>query len=452
MCTVLLRAATMFAAIACTGGLAAAWAQGPVPARQGSAPIDPRQALADAGIQFGITYIAEGLANVSGGIRTGAIYTGRLDLGTTIDLEKVAGWTGATFHANMFQIHGDGLSRSYIGNLMLVSGVEALPATRLYELWIEQKLLGDKLAVRVGQQASDVEFFDSSYDDIFVNSALGWPGITGINLPAGGPSPPLAVPGVRVKAELSERITAYLALFDGAAAPPDSALDPQIANSHGLLFRVNDPPWWIGQVKYKFEIGESRLPATVTGGAWYHMMSFPDQRFSADGLSLANPNSSGDPRWLRQNNGLFMVYEQLLARAAPGSDKGVAFFIRASVSPSDRNLISSYIDGGLLFTGFSESRPNDKIGIAATFARISNSARDLDRDVQFFTGTAYPIRNFEAVLEVTYQAEIKPGFLVQPVFEYILHPAGGAVDPNDPTQTHRIKDAVMLGVRTTINY
>ena len=450
MCTVLL--ATVFAAIACAGGLAAARAEGPVSAGQGSAPIDPRQALADAGIQFGITYIAEGLANVSGGIRTGAIYTGRLDLGTTIDLEKVAGWTGATFHANMFQIHGDGLSRSYIGNLMLVSGVEALPATRLYELWIEQKLLGDKLAVRVGQQASDVEFFDSSYDDIFVNSALGWPGITGINLPAGGPSPPLAVPGVRVKAELSERITAYLALFDGDAAPPDSVLDPQIANSHGLLFRVNDPPWWIGQVKYKFEIGESRLPATVTGGGWYHMMSFPDQRFSADGLSLADPNSSGDPRWLRQNNGLFMVYEQLLARAAPGSDKGVAFFIRASVSPSDRNLISSYIDGGFLFTGFSESRPNDKIGIAATFARISNSARDLDRDVQFFTGTAYPIRDFEAVLEVTYQAEIKPGFLVQPVFEYILHPAGGAVDPNDPTQTHRIKDAVMLGIRTTITY
>ena len=86
-----------------------------------TATKDPREALADAGYQFSMTYIGEGLANISGGVRTGAIYTGRLDLGTTIDLEKVAGWTGATFHANMFQIHGDGLSRSYIGNLMLVS-------------------------------------------------------------------------------------------------------------------------------------------------------------------------------------------------------------------------------------------------------------------------------------------------------------------------------------------
>jgi porin len=147
-----------------------------------------------------------------------------------------------------------------------------------------------------------------------------------------------------------------------------------------------------------------------------------------------------------------MVYEQLLARAAPGSDKGVAFFMRASVSPSDRNLISTYVDGGFLFTGFSDARPNDKFGIAATYARISGRARDLDRDVQYFTGTPYPIRDFEAILEVTYAAQITPNFVVQPVFEYIMHPAGGAVDPNDPTQTHRIKDAVMFGLRTTITY
>jgi porin len=447
----LVRAATVFAAIACLGSLPIAHADDTEPPHAGSTAKDPREALADAGVQFSVTYIGEALSNVSGGIRTGAIYTGRLDLGTTIDLEKVAGWTGATFHANMFQIHGDGLSRSYIGNLMLVSGVEALPATRLYELWIEQKLWSGKVAVRVGQQASDVEFFDSSYDDIFINSALGWPGITGINLPGGGPSPPLAVPGIRVKAELSDRITAYLALFDGDAGPP-GPIDPQIANPNGVLFRVNDPAWWIGQLKYRFEVGADNLPATITGGAWYHMMSFPDQRFSADGLSLADPNSSGEPLWLRQNNGLFMVYEQLLARAAPGSDKGIAFFIRASVSPSDRNLISTYLDGGFLFSGFSDARPNDKFGIAATYARISDRARDLDRDTQLFTGTAYPIRDFEAILEVTYQAEIRPGVLLQPVFQYIAHPAGGAVDPYDPTQTHRIKDAVMLGVRTTVIY
>jgi porin len=332
----------------------------------GSRQKDTRQTLADWGIQFNGTYIGEALGNVSGGIRTGRIYTGRLDLGTDVDLEKLVGWTGARFHANIFQIHGGGLSRSHIGNLLLVSGVEALPATRLYEMWIEQALLGGALLVRIGQQPSDKEFIDSKYDDLFVNSALGWPGIAGINLPSGGPSPPLAVPGIRLKAQLSDRISAYLGIFDGDAAPPGPE-DPQIKNRHGLLFRVTDPPWLIGQLKYTFEVGASALPGTVTGGAWYHFGSFDSQHLSADGLLLADPASSGEPTRLGRNQGIFAVYQQMLSRSSIDRERGVGFFTRISMSPSDRNLVSFYIDGGLQFTGFSESRPNDKFALGMVF-------------------------------------------------------------------------------------
>jgi porin len=431
--------------------LAVALLSAPARADDVKATKDPREQLADWGVVFNGTYIGETLGSVSGGIRTGAIYTGRLDLGTDIDLEKVVGWNGAKFHANIFQIHGNGLSRDYIGNLMLVSGVEALPSTRLYEMWIEQSLLGGKLLVRVGQQPSDVEFIDSKYDDIFANSALGWPGITGVILPSGGPSPPLAVPGIRLKAQLSDRITAYFAVFDGDAAPPGPE-DPQIKNPHGLLFRVNDPPWFISQVKYGFDLGASALPGSVAVGGWYHMGTFDSQRLTADGVSLADPTGSGEPAQLRRNRGVFAVYEQMLSRSTLDPEKGIGFFTRVSVSPSDRNLISFYMDGGLQFSGFSESRPNDKFGVAATYARISDGARQFDRDVQIFTGVASPVRDYEAIVEVTYLAEVKTGFVVQPLFQYVMHPAGGAVDPNDPTQTRRIKDAAVFGVRTTLNF
>jgi porin len=413
---------------------------------------NPREILADWGIQFNATYIAEVFGNPTGGVRRGTIYTGRLDLGMDVDLEKVIGWTGATFHANMYQIHGQGLSRDYVGNLMLVSGVEALPATRLYELWIEQSLADGKLLVKVGQQASDVEFFDSKYDDIFTNSALGWPGITGINLLAGGPSPPLAVPGVRVKAQLSDNIMLYAAIFDGDAAPPDSPLDPQLANPHGILFRVNDPAWMIGQLKYKFDLGESKLPGTITGGAWKHLGEFDDMRYAVGGFALADPAGSGQPQQLRGNQGIFGVFEQMLTRSASDPDKGAAFFIRSSVSPSDRNLISFYLDGGAQFTGFSDARPNDKISVAMTYAKISDAARQADRDTQIFTGIASPVRDYEAVFEMTYLAEVRSNWTVQPVFQYVFHPGGGIVDPNDPTQTHRIKDAAVFGLRSTITY
>src|ERR1700754_3238946 len=189
MCRVFFR--TAFAVAAVIGLVIAPPAQAAEP-NSGEAK-DSRDVLADAGFQFSAIYIGEALGNVSGGVRTRPIYTGSPEPGSPSLRGETRCMAGATFHANVFQIHGDGLSRSYIGNLMLVSGIEALPATRLYELWVEQKLLGGKLAIRVGQQASDIEFIDSNYDDLFVNSALGWPGMTGINLPSGGPSPPLAV-------------------------------------------------------------------------------------------------------------------------------------------------------------------------------------------------------------------------------------------------------------------
>jgi porin len=412
---------------------------------------DARQILADWGIAFSGTYIGEVLGNAAGGVRRGTIYAGRFDLGADIDLDRMVGWSGATFHANVFQIHGGGLSRDYVGNLMLASGIEALPATRLYEMWIEQSLLDGRLMIKVGQQPSDIEFIDSKYDDIFVNSALGWPGITGVILPSGGPSPPLAVPGIRVKAQLSDRITAYVAMFDGDAAPAGPE-DPQIKNPHGLLFRVNDPPWFIGQLKYGFELGAAALPGSITAGAWYHMGTFDDQHLTARGLSQADPAGSGEPANLRRNQGVFAVYEQRLARSPLDPQKGVGLFARASVSPSDRNLVSLYLDGGIQISGFSEIRPNDRIGVAMTYARISDGARQFDREFRQFTGSVAPVRDYEAILEMTYLVELKTGVVVQPLFQYVMHPGGGAVDPSDPAQSRRIKDATVFGVRTTISF
>ena len=422
-----------------------------MPAHAGKTARDARERLADWGIAFSATYIGETLGSASGGVRRGTIYTGRLDLGTDVDLDKLVGWSGATFHANIFQIHGEGLSRDYVGNLMLVSGIEALPATRLYEMWIEQSLFGGRLMVKVGQQPSDIEFIDSRYDDIFVNSALGWPGITGVILPSGGPSPPLAVPGIRLKALLSDSITAYFAVFDGDAASAGPE-DPQIKNPHGLLFRVNDPPWLIGQLKYGFRLGTADLPGSITAGAWYHMGTFDDQRLTAQGLSLADPSGSGEPASLRRNRGLFAVYEQRLVRSVLDPQKGIGLFARVSVSPSDRNLVSMYLDGGVQVTGFSAHRPNDKIGVAMTYARISDAARQFDRDEQQFSGIAIPARDYEAIVEMTYFAEVAAGVAVQPLFQYVMHPGGGAADPNDPRSTSRIRDAAVFGLRTTISY
>ncbi|AJA63834.1 MULTISPECIES: carbohydrate porin [Bradyrhizobium] len=416
--------------------------------------------LANKGLNFGATYIADNIANVSGGVKRGAIHFGRLDLSVDADLDKLVGWTGGRFYANAFVIYGQGLSRNYVMNLATISEIEALPDQRLYNAYFEQSFFGDRLNIRAGQQAADVEFFDSQTDDLFINGTFGWPAIKASNLPAGGPAPPIAVPGIRIKAALTENITAFGAVFNGDPSGPGEA-DPQLRDHHGLAFRVNDPPWVIGQVRlnYDIDIGGRPLAGNFTPGAWKHYGSFDSQRFTAEGLSIADPGGSGVPARLRGNYGIFAIIEQVLYRPPEVKDNstsaslpGITAFGRIAYSPPDRNLIDLYVDGGIGFVGFTPGRPLDRFGVAMAYMRISNTARNLDLDTQAFTGIQSPVRSNETLIEMIYEAHIKPGWLIAPYFQYVFRPSGGIPNPNDPTGVSRIGDAAVFGVTTTIRY
>src|SRR4029077_13053562 len=95
----------------------------------------------------------------------------------------------------VFAIYGHGLTHTNILNLATISEIEAQPETRLYEAWLEQSFWGGKLMIKAGQQAADIEFFDSQTDDLFINGTFGWPAIKATNLPAGGAAAPR--PGAR---------------------------------------------------------------------------------------------------------------------------------------------------------------------------------------------------------------------------------------------------------------
>jgi porin len=417
-------------------------------------------ALAAKGLALGATYVGDNITNVSGGTGRGAIHFGRFDFSVDADLDKLFGWTGGKFFANTYDLYGRGLTRNYVHSLATISEIEALPEARLYNAYFEQSFYHDALNIRVGQQAADVEFFDSQTDDLFINGTFGWPAIMATNLPAGGPAPPIAVPGIRVKAALSDQITAFGAVFNGNAARPGPG-DPQLRDNHGLAFRVNDPPWIIGQVRwdYNIDVGAGPLPGNFTPGGWRHLGEFDDRRFTAQGLSIADPSGTGMAAKLRGNFGVFVVVEQTLYRPSSVTEKGVSAsvpgvtaFARIAYSPPDRNLIDLYIDGGIGFVGLVPGRSLDRFGMAVAYMRISDASRNLDRDTQFFSGLPSPVRSNETVLELIYEAHIKPGWLLAPYFQYVFRPAGGIPNPNDPSRLSRIGDAAVFGVTTTLKY
>ncbi|KAA2237760.1 carbohydrate porin [Salinarimonas soli] len=416
-------------------------------------PGGVRSFLSSKGIDYSLTYIGEVLRNARGGSRTGTIGQGRFDLQIDADLDRLLGWKGAAFHTNLYQIHGTGLSRYYVNNLLVTSGIEALPSTRLYELWLEQKFLEGAVAIRAGQLAADTEFFVSQTAGLFVNSTFGWPGYAGANLPSGGPAYPLATPGVRVKLAPTDGVTLMVGLFNGDPAGPANDIDPQRRNRRGTTFRVNDPPFLIAEGAYAYGLGskDAALPGTVKVGYWHHFARFDAQRYDALGLSLADPSGTGIARRLPGNDGVYAIVDQTLYRPAGAADGGLSAFLRLAASPGDRNLISAYADAGLAYKGLLPGRPNDTAGIGVAYARISDAARGLDRDTILFTGTPGIVRSREALVEVTYQAEVVPGWTVQPNVQYIARPGGGIANPRDPDGAKQ-KDAVVFGARTTIRY
>ncbi len=423
----------------------------PVPSIATSLPArgDPtgmRKWLSEHGITYAVFYTSEALGNVSGGIRQGALYGGKLETAVSANLEKLIGWQGLSFFSNAFQIHRtSGPRDQHFTSMITISNIEAFSSTRLSELWFEQKLFDDRFSIRIGQLTTDAEFFISEYSRMFISSD--WPTIIGANIPSGGPAYPLATPGVRWKFDPNAHWSMLVGLYNGD--PGDQAF----VNRTGTNFRVNDPPLLMGEIQHRYnqEKDSRGLAGIVRLGGWHHFGKFDDLRFDHAGFSLAHPLSSGIARQFRGSSGIYGIIDQQLYRPEGGGpDSGISVFSRISATPSDRNLINFFLDGGVVFAGMIPHRPDDRFGASFIYARISDWARALDRDLVAFTGVAQPIRAYELTVELSYQAQIKPGWTMQPVFQYIVHPGGHVPDPIAPSAT--IKSGALLGVRSTVAF
>ena len=164
-----------------------------------------RKWLYDRGLTYSFVLTSELLGDVAGGMRTGAVFQGKLETIIKADLEKMFGLRGLSFFANSFLIHNTGgIRRDYVGSFNTISNIEALPTTRLSELWLEQSF-GDTFSIRFGQLAADAEFFISDYSVFLMTSD--WPSITAQNLPSGGPAYPLSTPGIRLKFDPNKQLT-----------------------------------------------------------------------------------------------------------------------------------------------------------------------------------------------------------------------------------------------------
>ena len=417
-----------------------------------------RPFLGKYGVTLTLQEQSEILGNVSGGRRQGFAYDGLTSGTVQIDTQTAFGLSGGQFNVSGLQIHGRNLSADNLLSLQTASGIEADRATRLWELWYQQKLLDDKLDLRLGQMSLDQEFMVSQNAGYFINTGFGWPILPSADMPGGGPAYPLSALGARVKFHPSDAITILAAVTNGNPAP-SSVGDPQMRDPSGTGFPLNGGALAIAeaQLVYPFTAGPADAKAQpLTGlykiGVWYDSENFGDLRYDNAGLSLANPASAGIAATHRGDYGFYAVADQMIYRWSDDPGRNTSLFLRPMIAPQqDRNLVSFSLDAGLATHGLIKGRNDDVFGLGAGFARVSDSATGLDRDrAAFSPGVFSPARHDETVIEATYQYQLTQWCQIQPDFQYVFSPGAGIVNPSNPAQ--RVKDEAILGVRATVAF
>jgi porin len=409
-----------------------------------------RSFLESRGVTFTFSDTNDLLANVGGGIKTGSVGLGAFQPQLDLDLQNLAGWDGDRVHVHGLVTYGPLFSENYLGDILAVSNIEAGPMARLYAFWYEHNSAGDLWSVRVGLMLADSQFLQSKTAANFINNGISWPTFLAANLPASGPAFPLPAPGVRVRVQPRDDIQLQAAVFSGDPSGGNGSNLPAPLPT-GTVFSFSGGAFFIAEASYLLNQGKDsrELPGAYRIGAWYDTsVNFADQRFDNIGLSLASPQSSGIPAEHAGDYGIYGVIDQMLYRVPSTNDQGLSAFARAGGVPNDRNLIDFYADGGVVYKGLTPGRPNDRVGIAAAFARVGDNARGLDADIGLFGNFFYPVRTSEAVIELTYLAQLKPWLLVQPDLQYVINPGGGVLNSNGSQR----RNALVLGVRSSINF
>ena len=232
--------------------------------------------------------------------------------------------------------------------------------------------------------------------------------------------------------------------------PPGGSFydDSQVrgAEQAGTKFNVKTGALFFAEVQYSINqpaLGEldrgnspKGLPGVYKLGGWYDTGFFPDQRLDDTELSLADPNSSGNPKMRHGNFSIYGVFDQMIWRPDPDEARAIGIFARLMGAPGDRNLASFSVNGGIELKAPFKDRDDDTVGLGFGVAKVSRSAIKLDQDVNSF-GTPSPVR-FQRDLRRAHLS-VCGGAVVAGAarFPIRLDPRRRDHEPAGPGQAHR---------------
>jgi porin len=366
--------------------------------------------LADRGIAPFASYSTGVWANVHGGFATGVRYEGFADWGFDLNLERLVGWQGGSFHIDWHSNVSGLPSQELVGQFPTndVLGLESANAVRFYEIYLEQRLWDDALLIKAGQLAVDDDFFVSRYASPLLNGSFAFFGSGRAQQIA--PFYPVAAPGIYVSARQWEQ-------WELRAGAYTAAPGADTSSNYGFDWSLDNG------VSVGTEVATSRRPAGLPGRYTLGVLGTTKQL-----TSFANGHS------VHGTLGLYVMIDQALALDSDGKPK-VGAFLRVGYDPLlDRSVLRVYGNTGFTLFGPLPGRDHDSLSVGFSY---TNFAPDYVRDQHL---ARMDVTSHESIAEFTYQAAVTGWLIVQPDLQFVF----------DPHYSHH--DAIVLGLQLTINF
>ncbi|MBL8479899.1 MAG: carbohydrate porin [Sterolibacteriaceae bacterium] len=363
-----------------------------------------RSAAAKRGFEF------EGLARIDalrnrGAISNGSRHISHLDFKLKMDLEKAAGWNGGSALINVLSDGGWGPNARHVGAQMGVTNVEvgAPTTTRLFQAWLQQSFLDDRLAVLAGLYPIDSEFFTMDSAGVFIGPQYGTPADLAQTR---GPSIfNNSAFGLRAKWNITKSVYAMGALLDGI--PNDPARPKRTA----IRFAKNDGGFAIGELGWLPEADNDKFKghAKAALGLWGYGTKVNDQR---------DLDAGGNPLQRSQQGG-YILGERSLVNLGGEQERFITAFARYTWTDGDSTPVTNSINLGLHAKGPVASRPDDVLGFAWSRAGMSRKWRDAQ-------AVPADTKSTEDVLEITWRFAVTPWLAIQPNYQQVRNPGGGS--------------------------
>jgi porin len=403
-----------------------------------------RNFLDDSGVELSASYTNNIAGNPVGGMTQSFAYADNFSFGMQLDFEKLIKWQGLTLTVSALDRNGSNLSARNIGNQFTVQQVYGTETVVFYALVLEQRLLEDKLGIKLGRFSTGDDFASSPLYWLYMNNGIdGNPQALPVN--TAFTSYPASVWGARLRVDPSPEWFAMGGIYQATSLNlyRDHGLDWSMNNSDGVLM--------IGQVGWTPEFfkkpaaaakpsdgkslaeGKTVRPVSPDAG----MQGLPGHYWFGAYYSPWQFAQFGSTETASNSYGFYWHADQMVWQEEAGSDQGLTLWSAFVLSPQQNiSKLPFQVNSGIVYKGLVPARDHDTTMLGFVYGNFSD---DYAGTVAA-TGAGTP--SYEIALEAGYRFQITKFAYVQPNVQWIINPGG----------TGNIPNALVLGAQMNVTF